>query len=51
MTGKYEYKVISQDIYSDISLEELLNKYSEDGWELVTITGQDFKTITFRREK
>lgn len=51
---KWEYKV--EFIYSDIKLEDYLNEYGSDGWELISLRYteleiESYHSLVFKREK
>lgn len=51
MQMKWEYKVFTVDnflnIDSDLAIEEKLNKYGEDGWELVGLLQRSNTTLGY----
>lgn len=53
---KFEYHVVSATVEAEYRLEEKLNDFGKNGWELVVINpidagGRGFFTYIFKREK
>lgn len=46
---KYEYRVIYMYDNGEIAIQENLNKYGNEGWELINIRRET--TYIFKREK